>query len=126
MGVIMLLGCSKVYREANVEQLAPQAYLEKLSQTESFYLLDIRTPMEYKKHHIEKAQNINYLSFSFNKKINQLDQDRTVFIYCEKAQRSPMVAKKLHKKGFKQIVDLAGGHKALRKMQKQPEDPDQG
>ena len=116
MATLMLFSCNKVYQKENVEQLEPTAYLEKLHQSSDYYLLDIRTPMEYRKNHIEDAQNINFLGFSFGKKINKLDKDKTVFIYCETAHRSPMVAKKLQKKGFRHIVDLAGGHKALRKL----------
>jgi rhodanese-related sulfurtransferase len=114
--LFMNWGCaSKVYKQANVEQLEPKAYLARLEATETAYLLDIRTGMEYKKAHIDSAQNVNFLSFSFGKKINELDTSKTVFIYCHTAHRSPFVAKKLWKRGFHQVVDLKGGFRALKK-----------
>jgi len=109
--------CSqKIYHEANVQQLPPTEYLKELEAHPEAYLLDIRTGFEYRRNHLERAKNISYLSGSFSKKITKLDTTKTVFIYCETAHRSPMAARKLWKKGFHQIIDLKGGHKQLRKM----------
>ena len=121
----LLYSCaSGIYKEANVQQLPPKLYLEQLAQEEEAYLLDIRTGLEYKRNHLDSAQNINYLSFSFSKKVSQLDTTKPVFIYCETAHRSPMVARKLWKKGFTKIIDLQGGHRAMRKYQQSQDDKD--
>ncbi len=106
---------SRIYQQEGVEQLAPSDYLSALETSDEAYLLDIRTPMEYRKAHLEGAVNINFISFSFGKKIKELDADRPVFIYCHTAHRSPFVAKKLHKRGFTRIVDLEGGYRAMKR-----------
>ena len=117
-----LTGCaSRIYQQEGVEQLAPPDYLAALETSEDAYLLDIRTPMEYRKAHLEGAVNINFISFSFGKKIKQLDVDRPVFIYCHTAHRSPFVARKLHKKGFTRIVDLEGGYRAMKRYRESME-----
>lgn len=109
-------GCSKkIYQQKNVMQLPVEEYLLGMEQEQDYYLLDIRTGMEYKSNHIEGAQHINFLSFSFGKKIAELDTTRTVFIYCQTAHRSPLVAKKLWKKGFRKIIDLEGGFQKYKK-----------
>ena len=104
---------SRIYQQEDVDQLAPPDYLEALADSEDAYLLDIRTPMEYRKAHLEGASHLNFLGFSFGKKIRELDPDRPVFIYCHTAHRSPFVAKKLYKRGFTRIVDLEGGYRAM-------------
>lgn len=108
---------SGIYKEGNVEQLPPAEYLERLSQTPGALVIDVRTGMEYRKSHIENAVNASYLSFAFGKKVEDFPRNQTVFIYCETAHRSPFAAKKLHKMGFERIIDLEGGHKALRRYQ---------
>ena len=119
MGLFSFFGCAKsIYQYDTVEQLPPEEYLTRLDAEEDAYLLDIRTGMEYKKNHIEGAEHANFLSFSFGKKIAPLDTTRTVFIYCETAHRSPYVAKKLWKRGFRKIIDLEGGYRALRRYQR--------
>ena len=113
---LLFLGCSgKIYEQPGVSHLSPEEYQQQLAQHKNAYLLDIRTPMEYKRSHLEGAVNISYLGFSFGKKIAKLDTDHPVFIYCQTAHRSPMAAKKLWKKGFRHIVDLEGGYKAIKK-----------
>ena len=116
MSFISIMGCaSEVYELEGVRQLPPQEYIRALELADDPYLLDIRTPLEFRKHHLEGAENINFLSFSFGKKIGRLDTTKAVFIYCQTAHRSPHAAKKLWKQGFRNIVDLKGGFKALRK-----------
>lgn len=112
-----LFSCSKkIYREANVEQLPARAYLDALTDHPDAYLLDIRTGFEYRRRHLDGAQNISYLSGSFGKQIAMLDTSRTVFIYCETAHRSPMAARKLWKQGFRRIIDLEGGYRTIRRL----------
>jgi len=119
MGLFSCLGCaSGVYEQEAVETLPPNAYLMALEETPHAYLLDIRTPVEYRKDHLPGARNFNFLSFSFGKKLDTLDKERPVFIYCQTAHRSPFVAKKLHKRGFRRIVDLEGGFRMLQKTER--------
>lgn len=109
--------CShKIYEQDGVQQLAAPSYLEALDAAPDAYLLDIRTGFEYRRGHLERAKNISYLSGSFGRKVAELDTTKTVFIYCETAHRSPMAARKLWKKGFRNIVDLEGGYRQVRKM----------
>lgn len=113
------MGCSKkIYQRETVMQLPVEEYLSRMEQEEDYYLLDIRTGMEYKSNHIDGAQHINFLSLSFGKKVAELDTTKTVFIYCQTAHRSPLVAKKLWKRGFRKIIDLEGGFRKYKKYKK--------
>lgn len=72
-------------------------------------LIDVRTPKEYQKSHLKNAININLFSSDFNDKINKLDKNKDVYLYCETGGRSKFVAKRLKKQGFTNIYDLEGG-----------------
>lgn len=88
-----------------------EMYAGQLDSTTEAIIIDVRTPMEYNKGHIEGAVNISYLGFGFKRKVAKLDNDLPVFIYCQTAHRSPLAAKVLHKQGFKEVHDLKGGFK---------------
>ena len=49
------------------------------------------------------------IKINFNDKINKLDKNKEVYLYCETGGRSKFVAKRLKKQGFKNIYDLEGG-----------------
>ncbi|GIV32805.1 MAG: hypothetical protein KatS3mg031_0340 [Chitinophagales bacterium] len=41
----------------------PETYCRPLEESKDFYLIDVRTPAEYRKARIEGALNYNFLSF---------------------------------------------------------------
>lgn len=71
-------------------------------------LIDARTPDEFKSGHIPGAKNINVQASDFDQKIEQLDKNRPVAVYCRSGARSKMAANKLAAKGFK-VYELKGG-----------------
>lgn len=79
-------------------------------------LLDVRTPAEYAKVHLENAILIDILSDDFEKAIKRLDNSQPVFVYCAVGGRSAEAAETLQKAGFKVIYDLDGGVKAWQKQ----------
>ena len=80
-------------------------------------IIDVRSPKEYKKSHIEGAINISYFGGSFKEELDKqkFDTTKTMLIYCETQHRSLFVANKLYKAGFKSIVDLEKGMRVWRK-----------
>lgn len=115
--LFLVSGCSpgKVFHTSeDVRQLPLVDYLSALQSDTNCYLIDVRTPFEYQSQHLDQAINISYIGFNFRKKLAKLDRNKTVFLYCETAHRSPYAAKRMQKMGFKRIVDLAGGYKSIR------------
>lgn len=96
--------------------LTPKEYEEKLNTTNNKLIVDVRTKGEYKKAHIKGAQNISYLGSTFAEKAAELDNSKTVFIYCETAHRSPLAARILSNLGFKEIYDLQFGFENWRNL----------
>ncbi|WP_047244965.1 rhodanese-like domain-containing protein [Maribacter thermophilus] len=74
-------------------------------------LVDVRTPEEYNAGHIDDAININVLDAeTFNKKVQSLDKEKPVYVYCKVGGRSNKASQILKELGFKAIYDYAGGY----------------
>lgn len=85
-------------------------FVEQLEEEER-QLVDVRTPEEFERGHLEKALNIDFLdSALFEKQMQQLDKSQPVFIYCRSGARSGKAAAKMIQMGFSLIYDLEGGY----------------
>ena len=104
MSVIM--GCNP--KSGNENFLSAQQFSEKMSATKAFNLVDVRTPGEFEKGHIENAKNIDWNGNSFNDKVADLDKSLPVFLYCLTDARSSAAAQVLESKGYEVYV-LEGG-----------------
>lgn len=82
-------------------------------------LVDVRTPKEFQEGHIENAILIDYKSEDFSKKIQELDKDKPVYLYCRSGNRSGKASLILIASGFEEIIDLEGGYLAWSKTIKQ-------
>lgn len=92
----------KVYN-INVEQFA------KLVDGNKGLILDVRTPEEWKEGVIGNATKIDYWGKDFTNKIEKLDKNEPILIYCKSGGRSSRAAKVLIDKGFTKIFNLDGG-----------------
>ena len=72
-------------------------------------LVDVRTPEEFQAGYIAEAQNIDFMSPTFEEDIKTLDKEKPVLLYCQKGGRSAKCAEKMKDLGFKKIYDLQGG-----------------
>jgi len=75
-------------------------------------LIDVRTPNEYNAGKIKKAKLINVMAPDFQRKLDQLDKEKPLYLYCRSGVRSVRAAKIAEKLGFKEIYDLKGGFNA--------------
>lgn len=104
----MLVSCNQ-NAQKNIQVLAPDAFASKIKVETNLQLIDVRTPEEYQKDHINQAQNINWNDSKFEDQIVKLDKTKPVFVYCLAGGRSAKAAQKLSDLGFTQIYDLEGG-----------------
>ncbi|MBC8177236.1 MAG: rhodanese-like domain-containing protein [Deltaproteobacteria bacterium] len=72
-------------------------------------ILDICTPKEFAKAHLENAINLNFLSRAFKSQLNALDKGKTYFVYCKVGGRSKLAQKQMKKMGFKKVYNIVGG-----------------
>jgi len=73
--------------------------------------LDVRKPNEYQSAHIVDAANfpLDYV----NENIEVLDQNTTYHIHCAGGYRSMIISSILKARGFHNLVEIAGGFKAI-------------
>lgn len=106
---LTLLGsaCSESQSQSN--SLKADDFSEKIKQSQSGLVLDVRTPEEFAKGHLETAKNIDWKNSSFIDKVEQIDKSKPVFVYCLSGIRSAAAAKKMREIGFTQVYELDGG-----------------
>lgn len=73
------------------------------------FLIDVRTPDEFKDGHIEGAHNIDVQSPDFLTDAEKiLPRDKTIAVNCGSGKRSALASEKLSAAGYK-VLNLAGG-----------------
>lgn len=73
------------------------------------FLLDVRTPEEFKEGHIHGAHNLDVQSEDFNHEaVSELPKDKVIAVYCGSGRRSALAAEKLANDGFT-VINLDGG-----------------
>ena len=73
---------------------------------EPIQLLDVRTPTEFRRGHIESAKNVPLTEIGSY----EPETKETLYLICQSGIRSKMAAKKLKKKGY-DVINVRGGMK---------------
>src|SRR5690606_2619237 len=72
-------------------------------------ILDVRTPEEFNQGHLANAMHANWNEKGeFMRRIEALDKDEPVYIYCLSGRRSAEAASLMRRKGFTQVTELQG------------------
>ena len=75
---------------------------------ENYQVLDTREKEEFEVSHLQGANWVGYDTFSLEK-VESLDKNQPVLVYCTVGARSQDIGKKLREAGFKQVYNLYGG-----------------
>lgn len=105
--IILLINIS--FAQQNIKQLNANAFQKTIDSLTAKQIIDVRTPQEFSTGYLAGATNINFYETDFTARLEQLDKNQPVFVYCKAGGRSIEAANKLEKLGFKQIYDLEGG-----------------
>lgn len=84
------------------------------SDASAITVIDVRQPAEYEAGHIAGARLIPMSDLS--DKLNELKPDQPTLVYCAIGGRSRIAAQMLAGKGFKNIINMAGGFKDWQAM----------
>nr|WP_322623717.1 rhodanese-like domain-containing protein [uncultured Flavobacterium sp.] len=103
----MLTACKKE-QKTGTEQVAPVAFEQEMKD-DAGQLVDVRMPKEYAEGHIDGAKNLHIYDNDFAERLDSLDKDETVYVYCKAGARSAEAVELMERKGFKHIVELEGG-----------------
>ena len=101
---------TKTKQQIIIERVEVDTFETKLNTLENAFLIDVRTPAEYKSGHIHGATNIDFNQFE-NMKItfDTLDRNQPMLIYCAAGGRSSKTRVLMKEMGFKQIYELSSG-----------------
>ena len=94
------------------------AAFDKLRQTGTNVVLDVRTKKEFQDGHLPGAMLIDFMGDDFEKEIAKLDKNKTYLIHCASGGRSARACKKMEQLGFKSLYNLEGGLTAWEKAGK--------
>lgn len=83
--------------------------IEKHLDNPDFVVLDVRTPKEYEKEHLENARLLDVNSSDFESKIEEMDKNKEYFIYCKAGRRGSKAAKLMQENGYQNVINIAGG-----------------
>jgi len=106
--------------KSQLNNLEPDAFLEKLASCVPCILIDVRTPTEFEACHIEGATNIDYLAEHFWEDIEKISNNIHLFVYCRTGRRSIRACTLMGNGGFQKekIFNLEGGYEAFVCFQK--------
>ena len=112
LGVIMLLGqaCNNSQAQSPMVKRIDNTEMQALLKQEDIQLIDVRTPQEYAQGHLTGSYLINFMDPSFRERIDLLDHDKPVIVYCAAGGRSQKASEALKSAGFKKIYDLKDGY----------------
>lgn len=97
-------------QQEEYETLPAQAFDQKLKETPSIQLLDVRTADEYNQGHIDHALNLDVKQPNFMQQADSLlDKKYPVAVYCRSGVRSQQAARQLVEQGFI-VYNLKGGY----------------
>lgn len=116
--LVSSLAACKAQTEKVIKLVDVTAFIEGLS-NKDVQLVDVRTPAEFKEGYIENAILIDFKAEDFSSKMEELDKNKPVYLYCRSGKRSGLASLILKDLGFKDIVDLEGGYLAWSKTIKQ-------
>ena len=92
-----------------VKDIKPKEALNLIKGTDAIIVLDVRTPQEFASGHIKRAININIGDADFKSKIENLDRDKTYFVYCASGYRSSGTINLMKKLNFKFVYHMDEG-----------------
>lgn len=105
--IILLLSCQNKPSDSNITMIESEEMKTMLKKDE-IQLVDVRTVKEFNENYVDGAQNIVF-DDNFNQKLENLQKNKPIIVYCRSGRRSAKCAEILEKKGFSKIYDLKGG-----------------
>lgn len=95
-----------------IKSISAEEFAKIADSDKNINVLDVRNVGEYLSEHLVAATN--HPLGSLAESMESLDMNGTYYIHCAGGYRSMAAAALLHADGFKNIIDVAGGFKALK------------
>ena len=94
-----------------LEDVSNDEFATLMASKEGALLLDVRTPEEWEKGHLEGAAHADYWGdeAAFEAAMNAIPRTRPVLVYCAGGGRSGLTAKELVAAGHQEVYNLEDG-----------------
>ena len=107
--IIALAILSTFNSKAQVVKHVNAYEFKQLVDSKEGIILDVRTPGEVAKAHIQGTSTINIADKDFIAKINMIQKDKAIYVYCLTGSRSRTAARYMEQNGFTNVYNLAQG-----------------
>lgn len=94
---------------ATKTSLSANEFAAKMKELPNAPLVDVRTPDEFAKGHLQNAKNIDWNGSDFAAQTAALDKSKPVLVYCLSGGRSAAAISSMLADGFLQVYELSGG-----------------
>lgn len=109
-GLVILGGIAFFVFSSGGDSTTPNAAVDAIRN--GALVVDARTASEYASGHLAGAIHADVLDGDFRQRVESLDRDTPVYVYCASGHRSGRAASILEDMGFAQVVN-AGGFRDL-------------
>ena len=106
--VVFLYSCSNQSTPQSIQNV-DAALFEINSNKVNSIIIDVRTNEEFVSGHVYDATNIDYYSSDFKEKLDLVQKDVPILVYCRSGGRSSRAANIMQSLGFNEIYNLSGG-----------------
>jgi rhodanese-related sulfurtransferase len=113
VGAMLIGGCAgKNIPTQIIESITPQEALTLIQENQDnpdFVIIDVQTPGQFARGHIENAINLDYSSENFRDELDKLDKNKTYLIYCQTGTQSRSALDLMAEIGFTKVYKIGGG-----------------
>jgi len=95
--------------KVQVIDLDSSTFEKQLKEDKDAVLIDVRTKGEHVEAKIPNSQLIDIMDPMFLDKIEQLDKDKTYYLYCRSGNRSYHAGRAMIQRGFTKVYNLEPG-----------------
>lgn len=116
--LLLFMAVSCRSQQDSTQKLGPDAFEKGIGKPD-IQVLDVRTSGEYQGGHIKNAMLADWNDRQqFNDRIQYVDKNKPVYVYCLVGARSAAAAGWMRKNGFKNVLELQGGINAWKRASK--------
>jgi len=106
--IIACSSASSVKKNASVSSKITPEFLKKVmdEKDKNYFLIDVRTPVEYKEGHIPSSLLIPY--DEIEKHTAEIPKEKVIILYCHSGRRSGIALSKLKNLGYEKLINFGG------------------
>ena len=94
---------------AQVPEITPEELAQRLENGDAPVLVDVREAFERRISDLPDHGQLHIPTGEFMQRVEEIDKDREVVVYCRTGSRSEWAARVLFSRGFEDVLNLKGG-----------------